>query len=135
MAATVTLRRPFAALDLPLWAQMSDDELDALSTESVSDVDEQADFDFDVFESDEELGSAAASTACSSPEALSKPRSSSCKPRWADFAVSDDVVEVSIRHSPPSKAARWADLVDSDDEPACPARARWADLVDSDDDV
>lgn len=137
MAATVTRCRPFAALDLPLWAQMSDDELDALSIESESHVDEH-EYLVDVLDSDEELGSATASTACSSPDVvLSKPSCRAGRPRWADLVDSDDdSVEVSDTDcpGPGSKAVRWADLVDSDDEPACPTGTRWADLVDSDED-
>jgi hypothetical protein len=116
---------------------MSDDELDALSIESESDVDEHEYLVDDVLDSDVELGSAA-STACSSPDAvLSKPSCRTGRLRWADLVDSDDdAVEVSDSDSPGpgSKAARWADLVDSDDELALPTSTRWADLVDSDED-
>lgn len=132
-------RQPFAALELPLWAQMTDAEIDALSESDVSDTDDYQYLE-DSEDSEEEAAcSSGASTVCSPDLRCSQKGcwdslgNFGCKERWADLEDSDDEAALALGQPQlPKLGVRWADLEDSDDE-ALPVKPHWADLQDSDD--
>lgn len=146
-------RQPFAALDLPKWARMSDEELDALSDsdsefseapsmEDVEDFENESTTDFEedsTFEEDDFESSYTSTLAASGKKAS-----------WADML---DEEELNSQYPVVAKKTSWADLLDEEEEEAMfamdddccstastcaspgPIKGRicWADLADSED--
>lgn len=127
--AVVVRRQPFASLELPQWARMTDAEMDEL--DNISDCDSEvsdcSDFD-DESESEyceSVCCSSGASTGCSSPRA---------RPCWADLAEDEDE-ELCQLESAQAQRPSWADMEDGDEEEYFPIeclkvrKLSWADMA------
>lgn len=132
----ISRQMPFSALDLPLWARLTEQELDELSESSDDSSDDENNVDLEFvhgvevtktfspprsFTTSPSSDPSCASTVCPSPTGGVLGRISMARQRWADLADAEDceLTYVGCKSTAMKFVVTthfWADLVDSDEE-------------------